>query len=67
MQTILVQHRDDLASYLDTAFTFNLLRGIDPRRCVFFSAPLVAFFFKAPDAVRLMKAAATGSAGSRLD
>jgi O-antigen/teichoic acid export membrane protein len=58
IQTILVQHREDLASYLDTAFTFNLLRGIALAAVVFFSAPYVAFFFKAPDAVHLMKAAA---------
>lgn len=58
MQTILVQHQGDLASSIDTAFTFNLLRGMILAVTVFFSAPLVAYFFHAPEVVHLMQAAA---------
>jgi len=50
----LVQKKDDIKSYLDTAWTIKVIRGIAMSCILFFSAPFVARFFNEPNATNLI-------------
>ncbi|MBW1913957.1 MAG: lipopolysaccharide biosynthesis protein [Deltaproteobacteria bacterium] len=49
-QTALISKKQDIESYLDTAWTVSVFRGILLFAIMLFSAPLVALFFNSPDA-----------------
>lgn len=49
-QLALVQKKDDIKAYLDTAWTVSVIRGIILFFILFVSAPIVAEFFNSPQA-----------------
>lgn len=49
-QTALIQKREDIKSYLDTAWTVSAIRGAVLFLVLFFSAPIIAAFFDSPQA-----------------
>ncbi len=51
----LVQKKDEIASYLDTAWTFQALRGALLALILFAIAPSVAFFFDTPAATPILQ------------
>ncbi len=54
-QTALIQKKENVKSYLDTAWTISAIRGILLFSILFFSAPLVATFFNSPEAILIIK------------
>lgn len=54
-QNALIQKKENIESYLDTAWTVSAIRGILLFLILFFSAPLVATFFKSPQATLVIK------------
>lgn len=54
-QAALVRKREDVESYLDTAWTFSFLRGTVLFIVLFLSAPLVADFFNSPHTILIIK------------
>jgi len=54
-QAALIQKKEDIQSYLDTAWTASVIRGIILFLILFLSAPLIAKFFKAPQAIWIIK------------
>ncbi len=56
----LVQKKGDIRNYLDTAWTFSIIRGFILFITLYIAAPFVAIFFKAPEAkfiIQIMGAA----------
>jgi lipopolysaccharide exporter len=49
-QLALVQKKEDIANYLDTAWTVSVIRSIVLFTILFFSAPYLGLFFDIPDA-----------------
>jgi lipopolysaccharide exporter len=54
-QTALIQKKKDISSYLDTAWTVSMLRGIILFIVIYFSAPYVSLFFKSAEASSVLK------------
>jgi len=54
-QAALIQKKDDVESYLDTAWTVSAIRGIVLFLILFFCAPIVAKFFNSPQATLVIK------------
>jgi len=52
----LIQKKEDIRDYLDTAFVVNIGRGVVLFLLLFFSAPLVATFFKRAEIVGVVRA-----------
>ena len=51
----LVQRRDDIRQYLDTAWTVQVIRGAAMAAALAVSAPLIARFFDTPDATAIIR------------
>ena len=54
--TALIQKKDDIEQYLDTAWTVQVVRGLVLAAALFLSAPLFAWFFDEPRVVPLLQA-----------
>jgi len=52
----LIQKKNDISPYLNTAWTVQLARGIFLATLLFISSPFIAGFFNEPDAIDLLKA-----------
>ena len=55
LQTALIQKKENIESYLDTAWTVSAIRGTILFLILFFSAPLIARFFSSPEADLIIK------------
>jgi len=55
-QSALIQKKEDIQPYLDTAWTFLILRGIILFIILYLIAPFVAFFFDTPKAGPIIRA-----------
>lgn len=51
----LVQKKEDISSYLNTAWVVQIVRGVVLSLILFFIAPSVAMFFKTPEAENIIK------------
>ncbi len=60
-QAALIQKKENVESYLDTAWTFSAVRGVLLFFILFFSAPLVATFFNSPQATLVIKVIAVST------
>lgn len=60
LQATLIRKPGDIAPYLDTAWTMNLLRAILASAVMFISAPWVAEFLNTPELTPMLKFAAAG-------
>ncbi len=54
-QAALIQKKENVENYLDTAWTVSVLRGIILFAILFLSAPFVARFFGSPDALWVIR------------
>lgn len=54
----LIQTKADIRPYLDSAWTIGVLRGIGASALIFLAAPYAGQFFRAPEAVPLVRAIA---------
>jgi lipopolysaccharide exporter len=54
----LIQKKQNTAEYLDTAWTIQLIRSVVLFCVLYITAPLVASFFKTPEALRIVRALA---------
>jgi O-antigen/teichoic acid export membrane protein len=54
-QAALIQKKEHVENYLDTAWTVSVFRGIILFTLLFLSAPFVARFFGSPDALRVIR------------
>ncbi|OGW39027.1 MAG: hypothetical protein A2Y97_02320 [Nitrospirae bacterium RBG_13_39_12] len=54
-QAALIQKREDIESYLDTAWTVSALRGLALFLILFLCAPVIAGFFNSPQAVLIIR------------
>ncbi|MDP8299337.1 MAG: lipopolysaccharide biosynthesis protein [Candidatus Tantalella remota] len=54
-EAALIQKKEQVKAYLDTAWTVNLLRSFILFSILFFGAPLVAVFFKSPEALPVVR------------
>ncbi|MFC2071731.1 lipopolysaccharide biosynthesis protein [Chloroflexota bacterium] len=57
----LIQRSGDITSYLDTAWTVQVLKGIIQAGVLFLSAPFIATYFNAPDAQPVIQVIAATS------
>ncbi|MBW2032851.1 MAG: lipopolysaccharide biosynthesis protein [Deltaproteobacteria bacterium] len=60
-QAALIQKKDNVESYLDTAWTVSAMRGIVLFLVLFLSAPIVAKFFNSPQATLVIKVIAVST------
>ena len=60
-QAALIQKKENVDSYLDTAWTVSAVRGVLLFLILFFSAPLVATFFNSPQATLVIKVIAVST------
>jgi len=60
-QAALIQKKENVESYLDTAWTVSAIRGVLVFLILFFSAPLVATFFNSPQATLVIKVIAVST------
>ena len=60
-QAALIQKKENVESYLDTAWTVSAIRGVILFLILFFSAPLVATFFNSPQATLVIKVIAVST------
>ncbi|MBW2310783.1 MAG: lipopolysaccharide biosynthesis protein [Deltaproteobacteria bacterium] len=60
-QAALIQKKDNVESYLDTAWTVSAIRGIVLFLILFFCAPVVAKFFNSPQATLVIKVIAVST------
>ena len=51
----LIQKKESIKEYLDTAWTVNIIRSILLFAILFFGAPLVAHFFNSPEALNVVR------------
>lgn len=51
----LIQKKEDITSYLDTAWTVSILRGLVLFLLIFFSAPLIGSFFESVEATSVIR------------
>lgn len=56
--TALIQKKEDIKSYLDTAWVMTIIRGFVMGICLFLLAPLIAGFFGSSDAKPIVQAMA---------
>lgn len=61
LQAALIQKKDNVESYLDTAWTVSAVRGVLLFFILFFSSPLVATFFNSPQATLVIKVIAVST------
>jgi lipopolysaccharide exporter len=54
-QAALVQKKENISRYLDTAWTVSIVRGMIIFLLLFFSAPYIAIFFNSPEAASIIK------------
>jgi len=54
-QAALIQKKNNIEPFLNAAWTFLILRGFIIFSILFFSAPLVATFFKSPDSMLIIQ------------
>ena len=54
-QAALVQKKETISRYLDTAWTVSIVRGMILFFLLFFSAPYIATFFNSPEAALIIK------------
>jgi len=59
--TALIQKKDDIRSYLDTAWTISVIRGILIFVILFLSAPAIAAFFNSTQAILVIRVVALAS------
>jgi lipopolysaccharide exporter len=57
----LIQKKENVESYLDTAWTVSAIRGVILFSVLFFSAPLIAQFFNSPQATLVIKVIAVST------
>jgi len=57
----LVQKKENIESYLDTAWTVSAVRGVVLFLIIFFSSPLIAIFFNSPESILIIKTIAISS------
>ena len=55
IESALVHRDDDIEPYLDTAWTWRILRGIVLGGAMFLAAPFIAGFFDAPEATSVLR------------
>ncbi len=60
-QAALIQKKENLESYMNTAWTVSAIRGIVLFLALFFSAPLIAEFFNSPQAMWVVRAIAVST------
>jgi O-antigen/teichoic acid export membrane protein len=60
-QAALIQKKENVESYLDTAWTVSAIRGVILFLILFLSAPLVATFFNSPQATLVIKVIAVST------
>ena len=60
-QGALIQKKENVESYLDTAWTVSAVRGVILFLILFFSAPLAASFFNSPQATLVIKVIAVST------
>lgn len=60
-QAALIQKKENVESYLDTAWTVSAIRGIVLFLILFFSAPVVAKFFNSPQATLIIRVIAVST------
>ena len=60
-QAALIQKKENVESYLDTAWTVSAIRGIVLFLILFFSAPVIAKFFNSPQATLIIKVIAVST------
>ncbi|MBW2594456.1 MAG: lipopolysaccharide biosynthesis protein [Deltaproteobacteria bacterium] len=60
-QTALIQKKENVESYLDTAWTVSAIRGVLIFLILFLFAPLVATFFNSPQAMLVIKVIAVST------
>ncbi len=65
-QAALIQKKEDIESYLDTAWTVSAIRGLMLFLILFFAAPLIAEFFNSPQAVLIIQVIALSTLLSGL-
>ncbi|MFC2091727.1 lipopolysaccharide biosynthesis protein [Elusimicrobiota bacterium] len=51
----LIQKKENIIQYLNTAWTIQIIRGIFLFSILYFCAPLIAQFFKAPETLNIIK------------
>lgn len=54
-QSALIQKKDTIESYLDTAWTFSALRGLILFSLLFIGAPMIGSFFNSPQATSVIR------------
>lgn len=54
-EAALVQHKEDIAPYLNTAWTLQIVRGLTIAGVLAVTAPWVAQFFRAPEATDIIR------------
>lgn len=59
--TALIQKKEDIRSYLDTAWTISVIRGIAIFGILFLSAPAIAAFFNSTQAILVIRVVALTS------
>lgn len=55
INVFLIQQQEDVDKYINTAWIISILRGILIAICILTTAPLIASFFSAPDALFLLQ------------
>ena len=55
MQAALIRKKSDIESYLDTAWTISVIRGVILFLILFISAPVIAVFFNSPQAITVIR------------
>ncbi len=60
-QSALIQKKENVESYLNTAWTVSAIRGTLLFLILFFSAPLIAVFFNSPQAALIIKVIAVST------
>ena len=55
LKVALIQKKENIESYLDTAWTISVLRGLALFTLLFASAPMIAIFFNSPQATAVIR------------
>lgn len=50
----LIQEKDDIDSYIDTAWVVSIIRGLGIALIIFFSAPFISSFFRSSESLSLL-------------
>ncbi|MHA1385790.1 MAG: lipopolysaccharide biosynthesis protein, partial [Candidatus Helarchaeota archaeon] len=54
-ESALIQKKEDIHPYLDSAWTFSIIRSVILCSVLFFIAPVVSFYFNAPESMHLIQ------------